>query len=299
MRYMRYQKFIETVKEHIQQELQKPVHLFPVLKNNGSVYDGLVILDPILNISPTIYLNPYYHRYLDGVSMEDIYEDILNTYHENLPDEDFDVSVFRDYDKAKERIVMKLINAKKNEQLLKKVPHILIYDLAIVFLCSVSDFMNEYATILIHNQHIKMWNISLEDLYEVAKDNSPRILAPRLDNLHDVFAYITDESLPFLEALNMHILTNYLKIHGATCMVYPGLLEEIAEVFEDDLIIIPSSIHETLVFPKENLPDEYSIEHLNDMIQEVNETQLTDDEILSDHIYWYHRNTKEISYQDM
>ena len=296
MRYMRYQKFIETVKEHIQQELQKPVHLFPVLKNNGSVYDGLVILDPILNISPTIYLNPYYHRYLDGVSMEDIYEDILNTYHENLPDEDFDVSVFRDYDKAKERIVMKLINAKKNEQLLKKVPHILIYDLAIVFLCSVSDFMNEYATILIHNQHIKMWNISLEDLYEVAKDNSPRILAPRLDNLHDVFAYITDESLPFLEALNMHILTNYLKIHGATCMVYPGLLEEIAEVFEDDLIIIPSSIHETLVFPKENLPDEYSIEHLNDMIQEVNETQLTDDEILSDHIYWYHRNTKEISY---
>lgn len=299
MRYMRYQKFIETVKEHIQQELQKPVHLFPVLKNNGSIYDGLVILDPILNISPTIYLNPYYHRYLDGVSMEDIYEDILNTYHENLPDEDFDVSVFRDYDKARERIVMKLINAKKNEQLLKKVPHILIYDLAIVFLCSVSDFMNEYATILIHNQHIKMWNISLEDLYEVAKDNSPRILAPRLDNLHDVFAYITDESLPFLEALNMHILTNYLKIHGATCMVYPGLLEEIAEVFEDDLIIIPSSIHETLVFPKDNLPEEYSIEHLNDMIQEVNETQLTDDEILSDHIYWYHRNTKEISYQDM
>ena len=296
MRYMRYQKFIETVKEHIQQELQKPVHLFPVLKNNGSIYDGLVILDPILNISPTIYLNPYYHRYLDGVSMEDIYEDILNTYHENLPDEDFDVSVFRDYDKARERIVMKLINAKKNEQLLKKVPHILIYDLAIVFLCSVSDFMNEYATILIHNQHIKMWNISLEDLYEVAKDNSPRILAPRLDNLHDVFAYITDESLPFLEALNMHILTNYLKIHGATCMVYPGLLEEIAEVFEDDLIIIPSSIHETLVFPKDNLPEEYSIEHLNDMIQEVNETQLTDDEILSDHIYWYHRNTKEISY---
>ena len=296
MRYMKYQKFTETVKEHIQQELQKPVQLFPVLKNNGAIYDGLVILDPILNISPTIYLNPYYHRYLDGVSMEDIYEDILNTYHENLPDEDFDVSVFRDYDKAKERIVMKLVNAKKNEQLLKKVPHILIYDLAIVFLCNVSDFMNEYATILIHNQHIKMWNISLEDLYEVANDNSPRLLAPRLDNLHDVFAYITDESLPFLEELNMHILTNYLKIHGATCMVYPGLLEEIAEVFEDDLIIIPSSIHETLVFPKENLPNEYSIEHLNDMIQEVNETQLTDDEILSDHIYWYHRDTKEIRY---
>lgn len=296
MKYMKYQKFIETVKEHIELELQKPVQLFPVLKNNGAIYDGLVIMDPVLNISPTIYLNPYFHRYLDGVSMEDIYEDILNTYHENLPNEDFDVSLFRDYDKAQERIVMKLVNAEKNEQLLKSVPHILIYDLAIIFLCSVSDFMNEYATILIHNQHMTMWGVTVDDLYEISRVNSPRILAPRLDNLHDVFQYITDESLPFLEELNIHILTNYLKIHGATCMVYPDLLDEISGIFEDDLIIIPSSIHELLVFPKENLPKEYSLEHLNAMVQEVNDTQLTDDEILADHTYWYHRDTKEITY---
>ena len=77
MKYMRYQKFIETVKDYIQQELQKKVYVNPVLKNNGAIYDGLVILDPTLNISPTIYLNPYYHRYLAGVCMEDIYEDII------------------------------------------------------------------------------------------------------------------------------------------------------------------------------------------------------------------------------
>ncbi len=296
MRYMRYQKFIETVKEHIKQELQRQVYVYPVLKNNGAIYDGLVILDPILNISPTIYLNPYYHRYLDGVSMEDIYEDILKTYHENLPQEDFDISVFHDYTKAQERIVMKLVNARKNKQLLQNIPHILVYDLAIIFLCSVSDFMQEYATILIHNQHMEFWNVTVDDLYEAAKVNSPKILAPRLDNLHDVFEYITNESLPFLEELNISILTNYLKIHGATCMVYPNLLSEVAEIYEDDLIIIPSSIHEVLVFPKENIPKEYSLEHFGAMIQEVNETQLTDDEILSDHVYWYHRDTQEITY---
>ena len=60
MKYMHYQKFIETVKEHIKQVLEKPVYVQPVLKNNGTVYDGLVIMDPIMNISPTIYLNPYY-----------------------------------------------------------------------------------------------------------------------------------------------------------------------------------------------------------------------------------------------
>ena len=296
MKYMRYQNFIETVKEHIKQVLQKEVYVHPVLKNNGSIYDGLVILDPIFNMSPTIYLNPYFHRYLDGVSLEDIYEDILNVYEKNIPKEDFDISMFRDYTKAKERIVMKLINAEKNKYLLKSVPHILIYDLAIVFVCNVSDVMNEYAAILIYNQHLSLWNVDTDALYEVAKINSPKLLPPHLDNLHDVFQHITDESLPFLEELGINILTNHKKVYGATCMVYPDLLEEIADIFEDDVIIIPSSVHDLLVFPKNNLPRGYTLEDIDIMIQDVNETELTDSEVLSDHVYCYHRDTKKITY---
>ena len=296
MKYMRYQKFIETVKEHIKQVLQKQVYVYPVLKNNGAIYDGLVILDPTLNISPTIYLNPYFHRYLDGVSLEDIYEDILKVYEENSPDEDFDINLFRDYTNAKDRIIMKLIHAEKNQHLLQQVPHILIYDLAIIFLCNVSDCMDSYATILIYNQHLTLWNVDENDLYEAAKINSQKLLSPRLDNLHDVFEHITDESLDFLEELNISILTNSLKIYGAACMVYPNLLSEISDILEDDVIIIPSSVHEVLVFPKRNLPEGYTLEYLNTMVQEVNETQLMDIEILSNHVYWYHRDTKEVSY---
>lgn len=297
MKYMSYQKFIETVKTQIEQVLEKNTYLHPVLKNNGSIYDGLVIIDPILNISPTIYLNPYFHRYLEGVSLEDICEDILKTYHDNLPQKDFDITLFRDYEKAKERIIMKLIHAEKNKQLLKHVPHILIYDLAIVFLCCISDFMQEHATILIYNHHLPLWDVDTDTLYEAAKINSPKLLPSRLDNLHDVFEHITDESLPFLEEINISIMTNHLKIHGATCMVYPNLLEEVAEIYNDDIIIIPSSIHEVLVFPYSNFPKEYSLADLNAMIQEVNETQLTDEEILSDHYYIYHQDTKEITYE--
>lgn len=296
MKYMRYQKFIENVKEHVKEVLQHNVYVYPILKNNGTVYDGLVILDPVFNISPTIYLNPYYHRYLDGVSMEDIYEDILKTYQENLPQEDFDISVFTDYEKAKDHIIMKLVNAEKNVELLEMVPHILIYDLAIIFLCSVSNFMNEYATILIHNQHMEHWEVSTEDLYALAKVNTPRILPPRLDNLQDVFEYITHERLPFLEELNSSILTNRIKVHGATCMVYPGLLEEVAEIYEDNLVIIPSSLHEVLIIPEGNIGNEHTLRDFNPMIQEVNETQLMDIETLSDHAYLYHRDTKEITY---
>ena len=87
---MKYQDFIENIKQYVSSQLHngQKVALHPVIKNNGIVYDGLFIVDPILNVSPTIYLNPYYHRYLSGVTMEDIYEDILNTYYSNLPQKD-------------------------------------------------------------------------------------------------------------------------------------------------------------------------------------------------------------------
>ena len=296
MTYMRYQKFIETVKEHIKQELQKPVNIYPVLKNNGTIYDGMVIMDPMFNISPTIYLNPYYHRYLDGVSMEDIYEDILKVYEKNSPKDDFDISIFNDYSKACKRIVMKLINAEKNQKLLSSVPHILIHDFAIVFLCNVSSVVESYASILIYNHHLPLWNVTAQDLYEIAQVNTIEFFPPRLDNLHDIFEYITDESLDFLDELNISVLTNPIKIFGATCMIYPDLLHEIADIYEDDIIIIPSSVHEVLVFPKKNLPSDYSLEDLNMMVEEVNDTQLMDMDVLSTHVYWYHRDTKEITY---
>lgn len=293
---MRYQNFIKNVKEHIQAELQQSVHIYPVLKNNGTILDGLVIMDPILNISPTIYLEPFFHQHLNHVPMEEIYANIIKTYRENLPKQDFDITVFTDFEKAKKRIVMKLVNTDKNQVLLQRVPHVSFHDLSIIFLCSVGDFMSEYATILIHNCHMEKWNVSTEDLYELAKENTPNILPPRLDNLQYVFEYLTNEKLPFLEELNSSILTNVLKIHGATCMAYPDLLEEVATVYEDNLIIIPSSIHEVLVIPEGNIGEEHTLEDFNSMIQQVNETQLEDSEVLSTHAYLYHYDTKEITY---
>lgn len=297
MKYMKYQNFIETVQEHIAEELEKTVHVYPVLKNNGAIYDGLVVQDPILNISPTIYLNAYYHRYLDGVSLDDIYDDIIKTYQDNLPENDFDISLFRDFNKARKNIVMKLINAEKNQALLKEVPHILVYDLAIVFLYRVHDFVDEYASILIYHQHLKFWDVNENDLYELAMINSPKLMPYRFDSLHDVFLHITNESLPFLDDIHLNILTNHLKIFGATCMVYPNVLEKISNLYEDDLIIIPSSIHEVLILPQKHFPENYTMEELDSMIQEINETELADNEILSDHTYLYQRDTKTVIYK--
>ncbi len=295
---MKYQEFIEIVKKHVALNISDAhrVVLQPVQKNNGTTYDGLIIIDPVLNISPTIYLNPYYHRYLNGVSLADIFDDILKTYHDNMPEEDFDISIFKDFDKAQKRIVMKLVNYQKNKELLMGIPHVKFHDLAIIFVCSVTEILQEYATILIHNQHLDMWGITLNDLYQIAMTNTPKILPSCYERMEEYFERVMEDSIPFLSDLNMYLLTNQLKIHGATCMVYPGLLKTIADKLEDNLVIIPSSIHELLILPERSTRNEYSLSDLKDMICEVNETQLTDDELLSDHAYIYNRESDEIVY---
>lgn len=295
---MKYQEFIKNIQEHIITQVTptQKVIIQPVVKNNGTVYDGLIIIDPILNISPTIYLNPYYHRYLDGVSMEDIYEDILTTYKENLPTEDFDVSLFKDFEKAKEHIIIKLVNYSRNEELLREIPHKKFYDLAIIYVVAVCDFMSEYATILIHNHHLNLWDISLNELHSIAMDNTPQLLPYKFDKLDQLLEHFTDSPLPFATNMHMFILTNHLKIHGATCMVYPGLLKELAERLNDNLLIIPSSIHEVLIIPEKTLQEEYTLEDYKEMINEVNETQLTDDEMLSNHAYLFLKDSERIIY---
>ena len=71
---MNYQDFLSTIiarlKEHFDDTAS--LELQTVTKNNGTLLDALIIMNPDVNISPTIFLNPYYHRYLSGVSMEDI-----------------------------------------------------------------------------------------------------------------------------------------------------------------------------------------------------------------------------------
>lgn len=277
------------------QEGQK-VLIQPVLKNNGTVYDGLIIIDPILNISPTIYLNPYYHRFLDGVSMEDIYNDILSTYQENLPKEDFDISLFKDFDKAKERILVKLVNQERNSELLEEVPHIIFHDLAIIFVCAICDFLDEYATILIHNQHLEMWGISLDELYEIGMENTPKLLPYSFDSMENVLKHLSDGTLPFVTDIAMSVLTNQLKIHGATSIIYPGLLKRLANDLDDDIIIIPSSIHEVLIIPYQSTISKYSLLNFRDMIVQVNEEQLPDEEVLSDHAYLYLKDSENLIY---
>lgn len=296
---MNYQEFLNTIEIEMKQRLDPccQLRIQSFTRNNGTCYDGLIIFSPTVNISPTIYLNPYYHRYLDGVPLEDIYQDIITTYKTHLPTKDFDIHMFTDYNRARHSIIMKLIHYERNRVLLETVPHFRYLDFAVTFHCYVSKCQSGYASILIHNHHLNLWNISTEELRECALQNTPRLLPYELENMVHVlknYFHSQDQTIDPCE-LPMYILTNSSKLNGASVILYEGLLHNIAQRFEKDLILLPSSIHEFLIIPADS---DQQISYFNDMINEVNHTQLSDDEILSDHAYYYSLQKKQLYIPD-
>ena len=48
------------------------------------------------------------------------------------------------------------------------------------------------------------------------------------------------------------VLTSLSKQYGAGCILYDGILEQIAEAWQDDVVIFVTSSFETLLFPYQN-----------------------------------------------
>lgn len=292
---MNYQEFLTCVRSELANRLTPgaTLKIQTIIKNNATHYDGLIILQPGMNIAPTIYLTPYYHRYLNGVSLEDIYDDILTTYWNHLPEADFDTEMFTDFSRASKRIVMRLVNAEYNRSLLSDIPHVMFHDLAIIFYCMIYADVENQGSILIHNSHLDMWHVTSEEIYQLALKNTPTLLPHLFTPMSELLkAHPTAGQLPCNE-IPMYILTNTYKTNGASVILYDSLLQHISNRFEKNLIILPSSIHELILIPTDE-SDSHDLTHYSQIVREVNETQLADDEILSDHAYYYERHRHKI-----
>lgn len=289
---MQYEAFKYLILEKLQDHFQdsKKISIQEINKNNGFKYDGLVILDEGLNIAPTLYLQYYYELYRDGSSFKEVFDELLGNYEANRPTASIDITFFTEFEQIKDRIVYKLVNYEKNHELLKQIPHIPYLNLAIIFKCMIYSDMTGNASILIHNQHMERWNTNTKQLLELANKNTPALLPY---NIRSVESLLASSSMPTIPGLYpMYILTNELKRNGACCILYPDLLKELSIQTDSSFFILPSSIHEVLLLPACNKD---SIQELSYLVKDVNRSQVSDIEILSDCAYYYDKDTDEIS----
>ena len=92
----------------------------------------------------------------------------------------------------------------------------------------------------------------------------------------------------------MFVLINDTKVNGAAAILNDDIRQEIAEKV-GDFYMLPSSIHETLIIPKDAGME---FKEPEQMVQEVNQTQVAPGERLSDHVYEYDAKEHELFRSD-
>lgn len=283
----------EVIKELSARLNDVAIEMHVIDKNNGVKLHGLTFKGAY-NISPTIYIDQFYEQYTKYRPLIHIVEEIKETYLSNACKENIDISFFTDFEKAKSKIVFSLVSYKENEELLKKIPHVKYLDFAIIFRCVASCMEDGYATVLIYHHHLNFWKIGMEELYQLAMENTPKLLEYRLENMAQMLwdLFTDDETFADDIEIPMYVLSNSQRLNGAGCILYKGLLEKIADRYQTDFYIIPSSVHEVILIPVNNSSG-YS--ELSKMVKEVNSTQLSREEILSDHVYYYSREKGTIT----
>lgn len=129
---------------------------------------------------------------------------------------------------------------------------------------------------------LKKTGLSLDEVKKCAKLNS-NVVARSLGTLLNV----KDNNC-------LYVLNNVRRRHGAGgAMVSTERLVALAKSLgENELFIIPSSIHEILAIPCKSFDEE----EINEAIREVNAKEVLPEERLSNHVYRFNANTQEFAY---
>ena len=290
---MNYTEFAEYIGSKLEEEYAGMVQCKPesILKNNGVHYHGISIRHEGESVAPTIYLDDLFREYEeDEEALDDICERVLTVYCETATDRPLDLEFFDDWSKVRRRVVYKLIHMERNRELLKTVPHKKFLDMAVVFQYEMELPGSPRGVITINGDYVKRWGITQEELEEAAIENTPVIRPFKKWKLQDLVSelwhrnFSEEDEAKLQTECDMYVLSNQFGRNGASVILYPDVLKDMAEVIGGDFYVLPCSVHEVILLPvKEHMDTDYILT----MVREVNATQVLPEDFLSDNIYLY------------
>ncbi len=287
-------EFMESVTtlvaEALRQEgmLVESAEVKEVLGENNNVRHGMAIYLEDTNVVPNIYLDDYYKDYEKGYPTERIIQDIKELYKERLGRAPIINDSVLEFEGNKDRIIFQVIGTKNNKNKLLEEKHTIIGNgLAFVYKLAITGDM----LVPITNKFAEEYGYNDGQLYDLAMENTPKLFPERVV---DMGALIDDVDKKNNEN-TMIIVTNEDLFHGASVMFYPGVKESIAETLNESYYVIPSSVHDLIVVP---CSVEKTLDELKLILKEGNKHLVAEDEILSNDIYRYDKDTQKFEIAD-
>ncbi|WP_368379417.1 DUF5688 family protein [[Clostridium] symbiosum] len=206
------------------------------------------------------------------------------------------------FEDVKDRIIYVLENAAAAEKDGRPIPHEDYLEMIKTFRVCRHDGDYDFNVTW---DDLKKWGVGLEAVVESANRNSPVLNPPMIyqvactisgvqpitigdsmDEILENMADIEDVTFP------MYMLTNVSEQYGACSILNESLLGQIADLWEDDIVLLPSSLHEFLMIPYSK--SRMDLEEWQETVSTMNGMDFMEDSVLSDSVYRYDRKNQKV-----
>lgn len=258
-------------------------------KTNDVIWQAVCIREIGSNVEALYYMENAYERYLEGESIEELSQDVSEHYLRETSKNINGIEKITDFEAVRDRICYSLINPEYNQKDLTDRPQEPFMDLMKVYELDASMFLPDGSggRIAIRNNMLEVWGITEDELKEIAEENTPRLKPACLMTMQEMMAELSGTEPDVFEMVDsrMYVLTNESRMHGASCLAYPGMEKVLADAVGEDYFVLPSSLHEVIVLAGTDVS--VDIGELENMIKDINEGQVSKEEWLGDHPYRY------------
>lgn len=297
---MEYEKFAKNILDELQRTMTAQgveLHRQEITKNNGVVKDGVAVQYPDSNVAPTVYLDDLYEMHKDGYSVSELVDTTVANLERNknlAPD-----TPVLTAESAMENLYCTVVNTAENEEMLKNVPHEKLEDLSVVARFKVG----QDGSFLVTNDICKTLHMTSEEVMEAAHANTDR-QEYKCQSMSEVMRDLmlhegmpedyADELIQMQgEQCPMWVVSNESRVDGAVAIASQETLKAAYEKLGEDFYVLPSSRHEILLVPQSVVSD---VEDLKKMVKEVNATEVSKIDQLSDNVYQF--NGRHLSIVD-
>ena len=189
------------------------------------------------------------------------------------------------YEEIRRHLCVDMVNTQSSADLLAKAPHTGYEDMSMVYRVLIRNPQGESGRALITNELMERMGVTREQLHEDALANSPLVRPAVIKDIREVLGLVLDDGTP-LEMCEpqMYVVTTTDMVWGCGAIFYPGFMDQCTETVGGGYYILPSSIHEVLLYPEDG---GVNAKELQELVTNINAMEVAPEDRLSNSVYHY------------
>jgi hypothetical protein len=255
---------------------------------------------------------PFYQDYCNGLSLGEVMLEILKVVDRPLKfDWDFNPNDIVIFHAVEKRLILRPLNYYRSKKLLQEHVYLKVDDIALVLYVLVNDGNGERHTAKIPRKVFTDWGLPEDFVIQLAMENTVRLYPPMLMPMEATlttsmqgdtsFSFFLANNKFFMDPLlayklkpsmaHIYTLCVHKGINGAMAPFYPGVLDRLCDLLQDDLYICFTSARECAVHPASTI----SLSEIKNLAREMYQNpQLLADSIdkLTPNAYVYYRKER-------